>query len=113
MNGIKLFGRFSIMVLIFFSLQGEVILRYVNLSRENSGKHATIPKGVAERQKLIKLQCFTKRILLATVPEPSIASYGELAGFKIKKTYNCVHRCAVPFRSVHYSPLRAPPFAHC
>lgn len=109
MKGIKLFGRLSVLLLIFFSLQGEVILRYANLSRESSGKHTTIPKGVAERQKLIKLQCFTKKILLATVPEPCIARHDELYGFEIKTIYNDGYWYPVTFKSVLLSHLRGPP----
>lgn len=84
MSGLKLFGRLSITLLIFFSLQGEVILRYADLFKGKVGNHIPVQKKNKERQRLIKLQCFTKNFQPATVPHPPICHISQLTGFEFK-----------------------------
>jgi hypothetical protein len=64
----KLFGKLSIVLVIFFSLQGEVVQRYADLFLGKPEHRASVPKKTANRQQLIKLQCYTKRFLLVALP---------------------------------------------
>lgn len=68
MNPAKFFGKLSLVLLIFFSLQGEVVQRYVDLFEGKLEHRSEVPKKTADRQHLIKLQCYTQRFLPVVLP---------------------------------------------
>ena len=64
----KFFCKIYLVGLIFFSLQGEVIQRYVDLFQGKLEHRAAVPEKTAARQHLIKLQCYTQKILPVALP---------------------------------------------
>lgn len=68
MKRVKFFGRLSLVLLIFFALQGEVVQRYVDLFQGKLEHRSAVPKKTAERQLLIKLQCYTQKFLPIALP---------------------------------------------
>jgi len=65
---ISLFVKSGLALLIFFSLQGEVVQRYIQLFQGQPQQHATIPKKAAERLRLNKLQCYTQKFTPVALP---------------------------------------------
>jgi hypothetical protein len=112
MNGLKLFLKLSITLLIFFSLQGEVILRYADLFKGKIEKRIPVPKKIAERQQLIKLQCFTKNFQPATVPQPLVCHINQLVGFEFKSLYFIHDEAESLLKEPGSSFLRGPPSAN-
>lgn len=112
MNGLKLFGRLSITLLIFFSLQGEVIMRYADVFNGKIEKRIPLPKKIAERQQLIKLQCFTKNFQLATIPQLPVSYINQLVGFEFKIRYFIHDEAERLLKEPGSSFLRGPPSAN-
>ncbi|MDB4923089.1 MAG: hypothetical protein JWQ54_5072 [Mucilaginibacter sp.] len=112
MNGLKLFGKLSIILLIFFSLQGEVIMRYADLFTKKIERHIPVRKNLAERQKLIKLQCFTKNFQPAVVPQSLICHLDQLIGFEFKIQHFPHNEAIRAFSEPGWSLLRGPPSAN-
>lgn len=68
MKPVSLFVKSGLALLIFFSLQGEVVQRYIHLFQGQPQRHATIPKKTAERLRLNKLQCYTQKFIPVALP---------------------------------------------
>jgi hypothetical protein len=96
-------------LLIFFSLQGEVILRYADLFKGRFEKHIPVQKKIAERQHLIRLQCFTKKYQLAIIPQPLVCHNDQLTGFEFKIQYFIHNEATRPLKEPDSSFLRGPP----
>jgi hypothetical protein len=111
MNILKLFGKLSIILLIFFSLQGEVIMRYADFFNGKIEKRLPVPHKIAERQLLIKLQCFTKNFQPATIPQP-VCQIDQLIGFEFKTLYFIHNDTRGRLNEPRLSFLRGPPSAN-
>lgn len=113
MKALKLFGKLSIILLIFFSLQGEVIMRYADLFKEKTEKRIPISKNIAERQQLVKLQCFTRNIQTATIPAHLVCQIDQLAGFEFKTFYFILDEAERLLKETGLSFFRGPPSLNC
>lgn len=64
----KLIGRISIIALIFFSLQGEVIARLSEAFGYKADHTSAFARNQQARQRLVKLQCFTQKLQVQALP---------------------------------------------
>jgi hypothetical protein len=64
----RLIGRLSVIVLLFFSLQGEAIVRLVDAFGCKADLTSSIIRKGEKQQRLVKLQCFTKKLQVQTLP---------------------------------------------
>src|SRR6201991_3624940 len=65
---VSFFVKSGLALLIFFSLQGEVVQRYLQLFQGQPQHHTSIPKKTAERLRLNKLQCYTQKFIPVALP---------------------------------------------
>ncbi|MDB5111376.1 MAG: hypothetical protein JWR67_2490, partial [Mucilaginibacter sp.] len=82
LKAVKFFSKLSLVALIFFSLQGEVVQRYVDLFQGKLEHRTSVPKKTAERHQLIKLQCYTQKFVSVALP------------------FNAYYEFSLPIRSV-------------
>lgn len=64
----KVIGRISIIALIFFSLQGEVIVRLSEAFGHKADHASAFARNAQTHQRLVKLQCFTQKLQVQTLP---------------------------------------------
>ncbi|MFC0514932.1 hypothetical protein ACFFGT_12010 [Mucilaginibacter angelicae] len=110
---IKLFryiSRLSIVAIIFFSLQGEVIMRYAEMFKTKTEQKASSTKKNDEHQRLIKLQCYTQKFHVLALPQKSTFTFSTplryLPGIGVHHFETIIGNLASP-ESIS---LRGPPF---
>jgi hypothetical protein len=107
---VKFFGKLSLVLLLFFSLQGEVVQRYVDLIQGKLEHRATVPKKTAERQQLIRLQSYTQKFVQVALPPEAIHYEFCLPVKPIAKIGYFITDCGVFDRPQPELPsLRGPP----
>ncbi|MEO3405447.1 hypothetical protein AAFN85_16170 [Mucilaginibacter sp. CAU 1740] len=77
---VKLFrhiSRLSIVLIIFLSLQGEVIVRYAQMFKVRSEQKFQSIKKNDERRRLIKLQCYTQKFQVLALPQKTSFTFGS------------------------------------
>jgi hypothetical protein len=109
MRLLKLYGKFSIIILIFFSLQGEVVQRYIDLFQGKLQHRVCVPHKTAERQQLIKLQCFTQELQPIALPPDIRYDFQLPSEVEIKKTLPVPYDDEICFIEKIPSSLRGPP----
>jgi hypothetical protein len=67
--------RLSIVALIFFSLQGEVMVRYADMFQAKKQLATNHSKKSAEQQHLVKLQSFTQKIFPLALPPETLFTF--------------------------------------
>jgi hypothetical protein len=110
MKSLKLYSKISIIILIFFSLQGEVIQRYFTLFQSHKlGYHLRVPKKTVERQQLIKLQCFTQKLQPLITPYNTEFNFQPILGFEFKTIFPATYVAKLCFTQKTPASLRGPP----
>jgi hypothetical protein len=106
---VKFFGRLGLVLLIFFTLQGEVVQRYVDLFQGRLEHRTAVPQKTAERQLLIKLQSYTQKFLPVALPAAINFEYPVFFKPVAKIGYAIVNEdlCGLP--DPEYTSLRGPP----
>lgn len=105
--------RIGIMLLVFFSIQGEVVQRYMLLAHGDKDNHHIIDKKTVEHQQLHKLQCFTQR--LQPVDVPSIPHFNFVVVVcltKANRIFPADSNKPDPL-SLSFPSLRGPPVIVC
>ena len=106
---VKFFGRLGLVLLIFFTLQGEVVQRYVDLFQGKLEHRTAVPKKTAERQQLIKLQCYTQKFLPVTLPPETLFEFPVSFRSLPKINYIIVENEHYDLPDAEHTSLRGPP----
>lgn len=105
MRSVKLLFRLCVISLIFFSLQGEVISRWVT----SFGHHTSVDAKQLKQEKLVKLQCYTQKFDVVALPA-RFNAFG-FAVFRSCYTLNYLNPKPgnVILRRIHSFTQRGPP----
>jgi hypothetical protein len=106
---IKFFGRVSLVLLIFFALQGEVVQRYADLFKGKLEHRAAVPRKTAERQQLIKLQCYTQKFLPVALPPEGLFENPLYFKPVAKISYVTINKEHYDLPDAEHTSLRGPP----
>jgi hypothetical protein len=109
LKSVKFFGKLSLVLLIFFSLQGEVVQRYVDLFQGKLEHRTSIPKKTAERQQLIKLQCYTQKFVSVALPFSSCYEFCMPVRPVAKISYIITDSELIELADTPLPSLRGPP----
>jgi hypothetical protein len=106
---VSLFVKSGLALLIFFSLQGEVVQRYIELFQGQPPHHATIPKKTAERLGLNKLQCYTQKFIPVALPAGTNIEVPLPVCFFVNNGFHLSDDTLVPTPGKTIPSLRGPP----
>jgi hypothetical protein len=109
LNPAKFFGKLGLVLLIFFSLQGEVVQRYVDLFQGKLEHRSEVPKKTADRQHLIKLQCYTQKFLPVALPAGLNLEFCNLPTPVAKVSYIITDSKLISLPCKEFPSLRGPP----
>ncbi|HMI60313.1 MAG TPA: hypothetical protein VK518_05375 [Puia sp.] len=109
MKPVSLFVKSGLALLIFFSLQGEVVQRYIQLFQGQPHHHATIPKKTAERLRLNKLQCYTQKFTPVALPASVNIEVPLPVRFLVNTGFHLSDDALVPIPDATIPSLRGPP----
>ena len=105
----KFIGKVSIVLLIFFTLQGEVVQRYIDLFQGKLEHRSSVPPETAKRHQLIKLQCFTQKISPISLPAGTQFAFQTPVKILTSKIYLINDISFIDNCSISYPQLRGPP----
>ncbi|MDB5129554.1 MAG: hypothetical protein JWQ85_3786 [Mucilaginibacter sp.] len=105
----RFISRLSIVAIIFFALQGEIIMRYGEILQAKAGHHTSKIKNTAERERLIKLQCFTQKFYPVVLPPETEFNFNVLFVFIPKLKFYQLNVPAGKFDFTDFQSLRGPP----
>ncbi|WP_143065306.1 hypothetical protein [Mucilaginibacter gossypiicola] len=101
--------RLSLVAIIFFSLQGEVIVRYVQIFRTGT-EHATdLIKKNNEHQRLVKLQCYTQKFHVVGLPPQLTFAFSPSIQYLPAKIHPVSGTFIFPATKFATNTLRGPP----
>jgi hypothetical protein len=109
---ITLFGhisRLSIVAIIFFSLQGEVIMRYAEMFKAKTEQKASSTKKNNERQRVIKLQCYTQKFDVLALPQKTTFTFSTPLRYLPGLSFHCFKTATGNLTSPESISLRGPP----
>jgi hypothetical protein len=109
LKSISLFVRSGLALLIFFSLQGEVVQRYIQLFQGSPQGHTAIPKKTAERLRLNKLQCYTQKFTPVALPAGANIEIQLPVCFLFNTGFHLSDDALVPTPGKAFPSLRGPP----
>jgi hypothetical protein len=95
--------------IIFFSLQGEVIVRYAQMFKAKTEQKVSATKKNDERQRLIKLQCYTQKFHVLSLPQKLSFTFSTPLRYLPGVSFHCFETAIGNLTSPESISLRGPP----
>jgi hypothetical protein len=86
LGSVKFFGKLSVILLIFFSIQGKVVIRYITFFNGRQKQAIEIQKRTSELMQKVTLQCFVEKFQQIDLPSAPIFEFSDFIypEFKVK-----------------------------